>query len=81
MPLDPATKARLESISTATVTTLLLKKGLRNVWMRGPLPLTASARGKRLVGYWWWELDRVPRAWLPMQRPSSTVKPMVAACA
>jgi glycosyltransferase involved in cell wall biosynthesis len=22
-------------------------------------------RGKRLVGYWWWELDRVPRAWLP----------------
>ena len=22
-------------------------------------------RGKRLVGYWWWELDRVPRSWLP----------------
>ena len=22
-------------------------------------------RRKRLVGYWWWELDRVPRAWLP----------------
>src|SRR5688572_23137512 len=21
-------------------------------------------RGKKLVGYWWWELDRVPRAWL-----------------
>jgi glycosyltransferase involved in cell wall biosynthesis len=21
-------------------------------------------RGKRLVGYWWWELDRIPRAWL-----------------
>jgi len=20
-------------------------------------------RGKRLVGYWWWELDRMPRAW------------------
>jgi glycosyltransferase involved in cell wall biosynthesis len=20
-------------------------------------------RGKRLVGYWWWELDRLPRAW------------------
>ncbi len=50
MPLDPATKARLEGISTATVTTLLLKKGLRNVWMRGPLPFTASARGKRLIG-------------------------------
>ena len=50
MPLDPATKNRLEGISTATVTTLLLKKGLRNIWMRGPLPFTASARGKRLVG-------------------------------
>ena len=48
--LDPATKARLEGISTATATTLLLKKGLRNVWMRGPLPFTAAARGKRLVG-------------------------------
>lgn len=21
--------------------------------------------GKRLVGYWWWELDRMPRGWLP----------------
>jgi glycosyltransferase involved in cell wall biosynthesis len=21
-------------------------------------------RGKRLVGYWWWELDRLPRPWL-----------------
>jgi regulator of RNase E activity RraA len=50
MPLDPGTKAKLEGISTATVTTLLLKKGLRNVWMRGPLPFTAAARGKRLAG-------------------------------
>jgi len=22
-------------------------------------------RGKRLVGHWWWELDRIPRTWLP----------------
>jgi regulator of RNase E activity RraA len=28
----------LQSVSTATITTLLLKKGLRNVWMRGPRP-------------------------------------------
>jgi regulator of RNase E activity RraA len=28
----------LKSVSTATITTLLLKKGLRNVWMRGPKP-------------------------------------------
>ena len=35
-------------VSTATLTTVLLKKGLRNVWMRGPRPLSAGQR--RLVG-------------------------------
>ncbi len=29
----------LRGVSTATITTLLLKKGLRNIWMRGPRPL------------------------------------------
>src|SRR5271168_5631945 len=28
----------LLGVSTATITTLLLKKGLRNIWMRGPRP-------------------------------------------
>ena len=28
--------AALKGVSTATITTILLKKGLRNVWMRGP---------------------------------------------
>ena len=28
----------LKRVSTATITTLLLKKGLRNIWMRGPRP-------------------------------------------
>lgn len=31
--------APLAGISTATITTVLLKKGLRNVWMRGTAPL------------------------------------------
>jgi regulator of RNase E activity RraA len=44
-----AVKAALANISTATLTTILLKKGLRNVWMRGPMPL-ATAAGKRIVG-------------------------------
>jgi len=48
MSLDPATKAALEKISTATLTTVLLKKGLRNVWMRGTQPLHPG--GKRIVG-------------------------------
>ncbi|MBV9085318.1 MAG: ribonuclease activity regulator RraA [Acidobacteriaceae bacterium] len=38
----------LSSISTATLTTVLLKKGLRNVWMRGPRPLRPEQT--RLVG-------------------------------
>jgi regulator of RNase E activity RraA len=29
----------LRGVTTATITTILLKKGLRNVWMRGPMPL------------------------------------------
>jgi regulator of RNase E activity RraA len=50
MPLDPARQAVLETVSTATITTLLLKKGLRNIWMRGPQPFTPAAKGRRLVG-------------------------------
>lgn len=39
MTLDPVIIATLMSVSTGTVTTVLLKKGLRNVWMRGTRPL------------------------------------------
>lgn len=38
----------LEKVTTATLTTLLLKKGLRNVWMRGTRPLNPGQ--PRLVG-------------------------------
>ncbi|WP_191083043.1 ribonuclease activity regulator RraA [Roseococcus microcysteis] len=50
MPLSPETKSALEKITTATLTTVLLKKGLRSVWMRGAAPFTPAAQGKRLVG-------------------------------
>ncbi len=46
--LDPAVKTTLAAISTATLTTVLLKKGLRNVWMRGTKPLAPGQ--PRLVG-------------------------------
>src|ERR1700720_532500 len=39
MTLDSKTYEILTSISTATITTILLKHGLRNVWMRGTRPL------------------------------------------
>src|ERR1700741_753494 len=39
MSLTPDAIATLAKVSTATITTVLLKKGLRNVWMRGSRPL------------------------------------------
>jgi regulator of RNase E activity RraA len=46
--LETTIRQALLSVSTATATTVLLKKGLRNVWMRGPRPLRADQ--PRLVG-------------------------------
>lgn len=48
LPLDPHVVKTLEKITTATITTILLKKGLRNVWMRGTVPLSKGQ--PRLVG-------------------------------
>lgn len=45
---DDAVIHALQSVSTATITTILLKKGLRNVWMRGPRPVRPEA--PRLIG-------------------------------
>jgi regulator of RNase E activity RraA len=39
MTLDKSLAEALAGVSTASVTTILLKKGLRNVWMRGTRPL------------------------------------------
>jgi regulator of RNase E activity RraA len=47
LPLDAATSAALESVTTATLTTVLLKKGLRNVWIRGAAPLGDAASQRR----------------------------------
>jgi regulator of RNase E activity RraA len=48
MGLDEKTTAILCGITTATLTTVLLKKGLRNVWLRGAKPLSPGP--KRLAG-------------------------------
>lgn len=47
-PLSPEIIKALEGITTATLTTILLKKGLRNVWLRGSKPIRTGQ--KRLVG-------------------------------
>ena len=47
-PLDAQAIAILSQVTTATLTTLLLKKGLRNVWLRGTRPLRPGQ--PRVVG-------------------------------
>jgi regulator of RNase E activity RraA len=48
MTLDPDIVQALSRVSTATITTILLKKGLRNVWLRGCRPLRSGS--PRVVG-------------------------------
>jgi regulator of RNase E activity RraA len=48
MILDESTVEALRGVATATLTTVLHKKGLHNVWMRGPKPLRATQ--ERIVG-------------------------------
>jgi regulator of RNase E activity RraA len=48
LPLDAEIVRVLSAVTTATLTTVLLKKGLRNVWLRGARPLRNG--GARLVG-------------------------------
>jgi regulator of RNase E activity RraA len=46
--MNPDLQATLQSVTTATITTMLLKKGIRRCWMQGPMPLLGT--GQRLVG-------------------------------
>ena len=48
LPLDAAAARALSRVTTATLTTVLLKKGLRNVWMRGSRALRSGQQ--RVVG-------------------------------
>jgi regulator of RNase E activity RraA len=44
--LDPGVAATLAGISTPTITTILLKAGIRNVWIRGSRPLHGGSPRK-----------------------------------
>src|ERR1700720_4231499 len=48
MTSDQDSVRALSTVSTATITTILLKKGLRNVWLRGCRPLRSGL--PRVVG-------------------------------
>ena len=51
-PLDDATRAKLERVSTATLCTALFKRGLRNQFIQGVTPVAPKTRtrGKAMVG-------------------------------
>ncbi len=46
--MSAATFDVLRKVTTATITTMLLKKGIRRCWMHGPKPLVPG--GPRLIG-------------------------------
>jgi regulator of RNase E activity RraA len=48
MMLDKAVADALRATSTGTITTILLKRGIRRTWMQGPKP--AFHAGERIVG-------------------------------
>ena len=48
LPLEESAAKALSGVTTATITTVLLKKGLRNVWMRGSRALRPGQA--RVVG-------------------------------
>ena len=72
MSLTPEQRAALQEITVATVTTVLLKKGVRNTWMRDPMPFAEGQ--SRLVG------EAFTMRFVPMREdlatPESWTKPV-----
>src|ERR1700694_519678 len=64
MTSDQDSVRALSAVSTATITTLLLKKGLRNVWLRGCRPLRPGSQ--RVVG------DAFTLRFIPMREDLAT---------
>jgi regulator of RNase E activity RraA len=64
MTLDRDVVQTLSGVSTATITTILLKKGLRNVWLRGCRPLRPGS--PRVVG------DAFTMRFIPMREDLAT---------
>src|SRR3977135_864475 len=85
MSLTPETIKTLSRVSTATITTVVLKKGLRNVWMRGARPLRPGQ--PRLVGPAFTlrfvparEDLATPESWSSPASPRSAIAAMPAGC-
>src|SRR5829696_1291829 len=80
----PALKA-LTGVTTATLTTILLKKGLRNVWIRGAFPIAPGA--PRIAGRAFTvrfiparEDLATPASWSSPQSTRAAIEDMPAGC-
>ena len=85
MTLDRKTTEALSGVSTATLTTVLLKKGVRNVWMRGTRPLQDGQ--PRLVGHAFTlrfvparEDLATPESWSSPKSTRAAIESMPAGC-
>jgi regulator of RNase E activity RraA len=85
MSLDPSIVRILQGISTPTITTILLKKGIRNVWIRGSKPLHGGS--PRQVGRAFTlrfiparEDLATPAAWASPRSTRAAVESMPAGC-
>jgi regulator of RNase E activity RraA len=86
MDLDRTRIAALCSVTTATLTTLLLKKGLRNVWMRGTRPVRPGGQ-ERVVGHAFTlrfiparEDQATPESWAKPTSTRGAIEAMPAGC-
>lgn len=75
----------LSRVATATITTVLLKKGLRNVWIRGAFPIAAGTQ--RIVGRAFTvrfiparEDLATPESWSSPKSTRSAIEQMPAGC-
>jgi len=82
---DSPLAVALSNVTTATITTLLLKKGLRNVWMRGPRPVRAGLA--RAIGHAFTlrfvparEDLATPESWAKPVSTRSAIEAMPAGC-
>lgn len=83
--LSSKTLQVLRGISTATISTLLLKKGLRNIWLRGPSPIRPGSA--RIAGRAFTmrfiparEDLSTPQAWSSPRSTRAAVEAMPAGC-
>lgn len=85
MPINQKTIDALMGVTTATLTTVLLKKGLRNIWLRGTMPLRPGQR--RVVGpaftlrfVPWREDLATPESWASPTSTRAAIECMPAGC-